>query len=287
MDWFLLFVGKVTRLLPDPLKKLPYRFPSFARFIRRILNQAAPSGMSEVTVASGILEGVKLKLDLQSEKDLWLGTYEMDLQQCLRELVRKGMVAYDVGANIGYISLMLALLVGSNGAVFAFEALPTNAKRWMENIKLDNLQDRTKLVQAAVVEKSSPVRFLVHASGGMGKSYGSAGRDESYQEEIEVPGISLDDFVYEEGNPAPDLIKLDIEGGEVLALPGMERVLAEAKPILVMELHGMESIQASWEILTRLGYKICRLEQNFPVVQSSQELSWKSYLAAFPEDDSG
>ncbi len=98
------------------------------------------------------------------------------------------------------------------------------------------------------------MRFLVHASGGMGKAAGSAGREDQYQSEISVPGISLDEFVYGQGNPPPQVVKMDIEGGEVLALPGMRRVLAEARPLMLMELHGPESSRAAWETLTAAGY---------------------------------
>ena len=282
MNWFLSLTGKITRLLPDPIKKLPYRIPSLARFLRRLFNRAAPIGMNKIRVASGILEGYFLNLDMQTEKDYWLGTYEMDLQTSLRRLVKPGMIAYDVGANIGYISLMLAHLVGSEGKVFSFEALPSNTIRWQENISLNGLSDRTHLIHGAVADRQSTIRFLVHASGGMGKVIGSAGREESYEDEIEVPGISLDDFVFNQNNPAPDLIKLDIEGGEVLALPGMRRVLSETQPTLLMELHGQESIRVSWEILSDIGYRICKMIPGFPIVHTTKELDWKSYLVAFP-----
>ena len=281
MNWFLTLVEKITRLLPDSIKRLPYRIPFLARFLRKMLNRAAPSGLTTVKVASGILEGYTLNLDMQTEKDYWLGTYELDLQSSLRSLVKPGMVVCDVGANIGYITLMLAHLVGKEGQVFSFEALPSNTFRWQENIALNGLTERAHLTHAAVADRQAPIRFLVHESGGMGKAIGSAGRQASYREEIEVPGISLDDFVFEQGNSPPELIKLDIEGGEVLALPGMQRILSEVGPTLLMELHGQESIQISWEILSTSGYRICRMKPGFPVIQTMKDLDWKSYLVAF------
>ena len=282
MNWFLTLAEKISRLLPDSVKKLLYRIPSVSRLFRRMLNRAAPVGFNRVKVASGLIAGYTLNLDMQTEKDFWLGTYELDLQNSLRDLVKPGMVAYDVGANIGYITLMLAHLVGTEGKVFAFEALPYNTIRWQENISLNGLDDNIHLIPAAVAEKEAPVHFLVHKSGGMGKVVGSAGRESSYKEEIEIPGICLDDFVFKQGNPAPNLIKLDIEGGEVLAVPGMKRVLSENQPILVMELHGQESIHVTWEILSSCGYHFCQMKPGFPEVHSTQDLDWKSYLVALP-----
>ena len=272
-----------ARLLPVPIKRWVYKSPRLSKFVRRELNRVAPVGIRPVVVAAGELKGHSLLLDLQSEKDYWLGMYEVDLQKSLHELVKPGMVTYDVGANIGFISLILACLVGKDGKVFAFEALPSNIERWHSNVKLNNLTDRMQLFSGAVSDQSAPVRFLVHASGGMGKAIGSAGRDNSYMDEIEVPGICLDDFVFSMGNLPPQLIKMDIEGGEVLALPGMQRLLKEHQPILLMELHGYESSQAAWKTLTELEYRMCWMKPGFPPVAALEALDWKAYLVAFPE----
>jgi FkbM family methyltransferase len=283
MNGLLNLAAFFARLLPNPVKKLLYRLDPLAGFLRRSLNRAAPPGLNRVVIAAGELAGFTLRLDMQTEKDFWLGTYELDLQAALRRLVKPGMIAYDVGANIGYISLILARLVGKSGRVFAFEALPVNVERWRENVHLNKLSDRMQLFCGAVTDKDAPVRFLVHASGGMGKAAGSAGRQEEYKTSFEVSGISLDSFVFGQGNPPPQVLKLDIEGGEVLALPGMRQLLSEEQPVLVLELHGQEAICTSWGILSGLGYRMCWMKPGFPPVTSLEELPRKAYLVAFPE----
>ncbi|MDH5506337.1 MAG: FkbM family methyltransferase, partial [Anaerolineae bacterium] len=241
---FLSLAARAARLLPMPVKQALYRLGPLSGLLRGALNRAAPVGLSVVRVAAGELTGITLRLDLQSEKDYWLGTYEAELQAALRDLVRPGDVAYDVGANIGYISLMLARAVGAGGRVFAFEALPSNQERLRANLALNPEIANVTVAAKAVSGGPGEIEFHVHASGGMGKAAGSAGRQEDYQETIRVAATSLDDFVYEQGNPAPQIIKLDIEGGEVLALPGMRRLLAESRPTLLVELHGPESARA-------------------------------------------
>jgi hypothetical protein len=135
-----------------------------------------------------------------------------------------------------------------------------------------------------VTGAAGPVRFFVHASGGMGKAEGSAGRqDEAYQSELTVDGLSLDEFVYAGGNPPPQVVKLDIEGGEVMALPGMKRVLAEARPLVLMELHGPESARAAWEALTAAGYRVCWMKRGYPEIPSLEALDWKAYIVAQPK----
>jgi len=271
-----------ARILPNLFIQAIYRIKPLARLIRRGLNRLAPTGLVEVKIAAGDLAGFTIQLDMQIDKDYWLGTYELQLQSALRELVPTGALIFDVGANIGYVSLLLAKAAGVNGNVIAFEALPSNAEQLRRNVALNGMERRVKVVDRAVTQASGPVHFLVHASGGMGKVAGSAGREDKYQSEVTVPGISLDEFVYGQGNPPPQVVKMDIEGGEVLALPGMRRVLAEARPLMLMELHGPVSSRVAWETLNAAGYRICWMRPGYPLIPSLEAMGWKAYIVARP-----
>ncbi len=274
------FASFLARILPLPAKQALYRFPPLARLIRGSINSAVADELAEIEVAAGCLEGYKVLLNLRKEKSRWLGTYEPELQAALAEFLRPGMTIYDVGANIGYVTLMLAHHTGSTGRVYAFEALPENVERIQENIALNHLPNVT-VVSAAVTDQNAPVTFYVHESVGMGKAAGSAGRrEEQYKAEITVPGLSLDDFVYRQGNPIPQAVKMDIEGGEVLALPGMQRILREAHPLMLLELHGPESEKAAWETLTAAGYSLYAMETGYPRIESPEKLGWKAYVIA-------
>ena len=205
-----------------------------------------------------------------------------ELQTALRELVPAGSTVYDIGANIGYISLLLAKAVGEAGHLYAFEALPENVDRWQKNVALNGMSGRMSLFAGAVTQSSGPVRFLVHPSAGMGKVAGSAGRPDGYLSDVTVTGISLDEFVFEQGNPPPEVIKMDIEGGEVLALPGMQRLLTEVRPLMLMELHGAESCRVAWETLSAAGYKIYWMKHGYPAIPSLEAMGWKAYIVASP-----
>ena len=149
-----------ARWMPGWLKKAVYRSGPLARLIRRLLNRSAPNGLSQVTVAAGGLQGASLLIDMQTKKNLWLGTYEPELQQAIRDWLHPGMVVYDVGANIGYVSLLLARVVESassggatvKGQVFAFEPLPANLERMDANFRLNPWAHITR-VAAAVVDR--------------------------------------------------------------------------------------------------------------------------------------
>jgi FkbM family methyltransferase len=280
MKFYLRLAAWAARILPPGVKNWFYRFPPLARILRRSLNRAAPKEMTEVSIAAGNLAGFRMVLNLQTEKDYWLGTYEAELQEALRSQAKPGMVCYDIGANIGYISLMMARLSSPGGEVHSFEALPANLRRLKENISLNGLENVIQVHPRAVIDLTHPVRFLAHSSTSMGKAAGSAGRAEEYDQEIKVEGLALDDFVYKLKQPSPDIVKMDIEGGEVLAVKGMKRLLKERKPILLVELHGEEAASAVWNALTAAGYSIMEMHADHPKVESLAQLNWKAYILA-------
>jgi FkbM family methyltransferase len=277
------FAAFTARILPLPIKRLIYRLGPISRIIRKGLNAAMPKGLTSVTITSGELPPLRIAIDLQSEKSYWLGTYEPELQTAIRDLVKPGMKVYDVGANIGFFTLLFANIVGEAGKVFAFEALPGNVERLRINLALNRLEGRVSVISSAVIDGSREVNFIIGPSDNMGKVNGSAGRPMAIDTEcITIPGISLDDFVYQEDHPAPQVVKMDIEGGEVLALPGMKRLLSEHHPVLFLECHDRKAIGISWEILSGQGYSIRRLQRNYPIVSMPESLDRKAYLVAFP-----
>jgi len=280
---FLSLAGSASRLLPLPVKLAIYRSPRLARIVRRGLNSLAPPGLISADVVSGNLAGARLWIDFKTEKDYWLGIYEPGLQSAIARLVEPGMVAYDVGASVGYITLMLARAVGEDGRVYAFEALPANLERLRANLENNPEGSWVTVVPAAVTDASGITHFLIGPSSATGKAVGSIGRRElEYPSSIQVDCVSLDEFITTSRNPAPQVLKLDIEGGEVLALPGMRRLLASAKPILLMELHGPEAAQVAWKELTAVKYRLCRMDADFSEAPSLEALEWKEYLIGFP-----
>ena len=266
-------------VFPSPLKRQLYRVKPLANLIRRSLVRAAPKDLQQVEVAGGPLKGLSLWVNFESEKAYWLGTYEPNLTATIDELVHDGMVAYDVGANVGFISLLLARKVGQSGKVFSFEVLPENLERIEKNIRLNGFEQRVSVIDAAVVECPRPVHFMRGPSNAMGKADGSAGRDDvQYGETFEVKGISLDSFVFEAGSPPPQVIKMDIEGGEVLAFPGMQRILEVYKPLILIELHGSEAAQVVLEAMQKAGYEVRRMEAGYPASLSD----FRSHVVGFP-----
>lgn len=272
-----------AKWLPMPIKRLFYRIRPLAHWLRASLNRAAPEGLTEVSIAAGRLAGYRMLLDLRLEKDYWLGTYEPELQEAVREFVKPGMIAYDVGGNIGYVTLMLAHAVGEGGLVFVFEPLPQNVKRLRENLALNRLESRVTIIPKAVVEATQEVRFRRGPSHGTGKVESAVGEEFALQgATMAVQGVSLDEFVFREGHPPPNVVKVDIEGGEVLALPGMREILHQMRPLLLLELHGTLASQVAWQVLVQASYSLRWMRRGYPVVKDAALLGRKAYIVGIP-----
>ena len=269
--------------LPGSWRKAIYRFKPMAKLVRGTLNSAVPAGLSKVKVAAGDLKGTPLYLNLQIEKDYWLGTYEPELHAAVRKLIHPGMTVYDVGANIGVISILFAKTVGSQGHVYSFEALPANIERLKQNLNVSGFNTTVEVIHAAVTNNNQPVKFFVHDSTSMGKVVGSGGRqDVDYKGTIQVAGIALDDYIEANHLIAPDVIKLDIEGGEVLAIEAMRRTLQTAQPLMLIELHGPDSAKAVGAVLKDLSYRVVLMDHLEKSIDLSHPDHWKAYIIAFP-----
>src|SRR6516225_6307448 len=111
-----------------------------------------------VRVATGINKGKLWITGTGPTNGCWIGTYEADHTVALLNLVRPGMIAYDVGANAGYYTLALSSLVGDTGHVYSFEPEARNADALRRHIQLNRLRNVT-LVQVAANDRSGMVGF--------------------------------------------------------------------------------------------------------------------------------
>lgn len=272
----------VAGLLPDGLRNSLYRTGPLAGALRSLLTRSAPDQPVEVTVAAGPLAGARLTLDLRTEKTLWLGNYEPELMQAIDRFGREGMLAYDVGANIGYVSLALARCAGAAGSVVAFEPLPSNLARLRANLERNPEGARVKVVGVALAERTAQAELLVHRSGGMGKLAGAAGRNASYEGKLAVEQLALDEWFADQTGVAPDLVKIDVEGGEGLVLLGMQQLLSTARPALLIELHGQQAAEQALQVLQDAGYVLRQMRRGYPPFEIGR--SWKSYVVALPSE---
>jgi FkbM family methyltransferase len=176
----------------------------------------------------------------------WVGCYEWEKQRAFERLVGKGSVVFDIGANVGFYSLLASELAGPTGRVFAFEPAPLNLHYLKRHLTLNRVSNVT-VVEAAVWDRGGRVRF----QPGKDSSQGHVDTDG-----FEVASVSLDDLWQGGTLPEPDVVKIDIEGGELRALQGAARLLTDGSPGVLLATHSGELQAACLEHLHSLGFTV-------------------------------
>jgi FkbM family methyltransferase len=202
-------------------------------------------------VEDGPAAGIWLRLNPRVALDTLRGRGEPDVQDAIQRYLRPGMTFYDLGANIGFFSLLAARMVGEQGRVISFEADPEIAARLREHVARNGFCCVT-VAEKAVWSEASRVFFErtdpeTSPDRGLGHVAGTASANT-----IEVEAVTLDEFT--RTAPAPDFIKCDVEGAEVEVFRGAQRLLAEKRPVILCEIHSEANRQALLADLKRLGY---------------------------------
>jgi FkbM family methyltransferase len=202
--------------------------------------------MTPLPILSGPLAG-KRWLSTSATHGCWLGTYERELQQHLIRTLKPGDCFFDVGANVGFFSLLASVLVGPAGRVVAFEPLPRNTELLRANLGL-NAVTNVAVVEAAVAETAGTTVFAIAGSPSMGSMDAAQG--------IEVPVVGLDELVEAGEVPIPAAIKMDVEGAESRALAGARKTLETHHPTIFLSTHGYRQHEECLNLLAGLGYRV-------------------------------
>ncbi len=189
-----------------------------------------------------------------SNSGCWLGSYERNQQILLEKYVKEGDVIFDVGAHVGFYTLLGSLLVGDSGQFVAFEPVPRNLTYLKKHLQINSVSN-VAIVEAAVSNDDGCGRLLSGPSSSMWHI--------DAQGELDVQTVSLDELVLNAKIPPPNLIKMDIEGAEVLALNGSAKVISEFHPVFVLSTHGIDVHQRCCRFLESAGYRL------FPIGQTS------------------
>lgn len=211
--------------------------------------------MTWVQVRRGPAAGIWLQLNPRTGRLMLEGGGEPEVQAALLEHLRAGMTVYDVGANIGFFSLLAARLVGSAGRVVAFEADPEVAGRLRENAARNDFS-WIAVEQQAVCAGPHEVFFQrADATSSPDRGLGRVVKEETAGT-IRVSCISLDD--YASAGAYPDFVKCDVEGAEVEVFRGAERLLRDKRPMILCEMHSEENKRILCDQFAGLGYD-CRM----------------------------
>jgi FkbM family methyltransferase len=216
------FAGKIVRL--------PFRF--------------LPRGMV-VPILQGPLRGKKWLLGSQRQA-FWLGGYEPQMQAVIARELDKGNTFYDIGANVGFYSLLGAFRVAP-GTVFAFEPLPANIEYLQRHLVLNQAQN-IQVMKMAISDEVGTSKFQAEQTGAMGR-IDSAGN-------LSVNVSTLDALLVSHEISPPHCIKMDIEGQEFRALLGAKMCFEKYRPKLFLATHGVQVHAQCCHLLCSWKYEI-------------------------------
>ena len=164
------------------------------------------------------------------------GAYEPYELAVLSNLARNDAVILDVGANVGWYAIQLAVTAGKNTKIYCFEPVPSTRAKLTRNVRLNNLGDCIRIFDFGLSHMSGAAQFfLPQMSGSVAASARNLHPDEKVVE-LSVQLETLDDVVAREQIQRVDLIKCDVEGAELHVLQGGSRVIARDKPIVFLEM---------------------------------------------------
>ena len=245
-----------TMRIGEDLHGVVRGFASSLEFARRSI---APQAASAAALST--IEGFQIYSDDDDAlvgQAVRHGVYEPEVCALFRRILRPGMNVLDLGANIGFFSLLAASLVGPSGHVQAVEPNPVNV-RLLEASRRANAFDQLSVLQVAA--SSEHGLLVLHTSYSNGTTAGLPDDVAAVLNAHTVPALRLDD-VLPAARPI-SLVKIDVEGAEYLALRGCEAMLRRDRPPIVSEfspglLSGISGIEGEdylrW--LAGLGYSL-------------------------------
>lgn len=181
--------------------------------------------------------------------------HEPCVTSLFKDYVKEGMYVVDIGSNLGYYALLAATLVGPRGRVLAIEPEPNNCGLLTINAQTNHIQN-IEIIQYAVGSRDGMGKFYITEASNTGSLVASVtGKIIS---SIRVKTRKLDSMLKEYNFPKVNLIRMDIEGGEIDAIKGMQDTFKKYKPAILAELHcdavGTASIVKLLRSLKNFGY---------------------------------
>lgn len=219
-----------------------------------------------VTVPAGRGQGLRfdvghLRIDHAHFGAIAHGLLESSVQEALVRHLAPGGVLYDIGANVGFFSLLGARLAGGAGHVYAFEPAPENASAIVDHAALNGIGNLTVIERAAFSRtERGQLQLVDDRSWSKLESYGEHPGTERV---IQVELAAIDDLLDAGELRPPTVVKIDVEGAELEVLEGMRATIAEHRPAIVCELHGTHTQFVA--ALAGHSYRVVNLEGTAPI----------------------
>jgi len=183
---------------------------------------------------SNIVEIEGRKMFTQNNDGLALSIfkiYEPNQTKIVKKYVHEGDVVIDVGAHVGYYTLLMAQLVGKNGKVYSFEPDPANFELLKKSVEINGFEN-VVLIQKAVSDTTEKIKlFLGDNDSAVNRIYDAKLGDA--KKSIDVQSITIDEY-FKENDKLFNFIKIDSEGSEAKIINGMEKFLTKNRKLIMM-----------------------------------------------------
>ncbi len=202
---------------------------------------------------------------------LLTGDYEKSLQKFINAQVNPGNICFDVGANIGVMTLNFASRVKSGGRVYAFEPIPKIFEALNQNVKRNNLSETVLSYQLALsnIDGERLIHTFQDDFENQGMSSLVSEHFPDLNQKMSVNSTTIDLFVSKYNIQKIDFIKVDIQGAEGLFIQGARKTLSQSSAVLLMEISALDLMenkrtpQSIFQELFNLGYRnFCLLGKN-------------------------
>jgi FkbM family methyltransferase len=239
--------------IPKPLRDAVKRMPVGGKMLYHAYLVAFHGEGRLETIRGGLIEGMRFRRFMHTYHETFVnGDYESEIQGLLPSLIRPGQTVYDVGANVGYLSMMFSRCVGPSGRVIAFEPGRRTARQLRAQLAANRI-DNVAVEEVAISDTEGRQRFVTDCVSVMAKLESVAGPVRRGAADV-VRTTTLDNVL--ERYPSPDLLKIDIEGAEIRALLGAGRLLREHRPAIIIELHAEDLSGAFHAMMGELNYDL-------------------------------
>lgn len=169
------------------------------------------------------------------------GIFEESSTQIIKQLVKKGNVVLDIGANIGYYSVLFSKLVGYTGKVFCFEPTEHYSNVLKMNLEANNIQN-TDIFKIGLSNKNQELEIQI---GNSSATLHPIENQVSTKKEL-IKLTTLDEFIKHHHLQKIDFVKIDIDGHEPLFFEGAQKTLDKYNPIVLLEVNHPNYIEAGF-----------------------------------------
>ncbi len=263
-------------------------------YLHQVVDRYSPH-LSAPNLVRRVYQNKKIACNLSDHvqsRIYFFGAYEPIEAFLFTSLIKPDSHIVDAGANIGFYSLVSESFLGQQGMIYAFEPVPHNYNQLLKNIELSQ-SSNIKVFKKGLWNKTEVLEFSLDAEMENNAGSFTLGNVQNAREKVKCEVTTLDSLVQEKQISKVDLIKMDIEGAELMAIEGAQQTIDQFRPSVLMEINQGACQRMNYssskidKIFLQKGYKIFlvnTLPENSGFIESTEKLTQSNVFYISPND---